>query len=398
MNKRVLAIDFGASSGRAIIGSFDGEKISLEEVHRFSNDPVKVGDTMYWDVLRLFYNIKQGIINAKLAGGFDSIGIDTWGVDFGLIDEFGCLLENPVHYRDERTVGLIEECAKTVPNEEFYGATGIQFMELNTVYQLYALKKYRPHILERADRLLFMPDLFGYMLTGKMTTEYSIATTSQMVDIKTKSWATGILDRLGIPSRLLGEIKPSGSVLGKVRKDICEECGIDEVDVISVCGHDTQSALTKGEVSYTTKKPWRQKGTGRARAGYAGSPVWYHGGVAFAPKPRDYSYSLNKKVKRIALKSALSSKAAENEIIVIDGLKVEEIKTKAFKAFLDKVGVEKKALIVTENVDEKVIKSARNIAGVTTTIASILSPYMILTSGKMVVDKAALAKIEEVYA
>ena len=164
------------------------------------------------------------------------------------------------------------------------------------------------------------------------------------------------------------------------------------------CRQGTQSALTKGEVSYTTKKPWRQKGTGRARAGYAGSPVWYHGGVAFAPKPRDYSYSLNKKVKRIALKSALSSKAAENEIIVIDGLKVEEIKTKAFKAFLTKVGVENKALVVTENVDEKVIKSARNIAGVTTTIASILSPYMILTSGKMVVDKAALAKIEEVYA
>ena len=124
------------------------------------------------------------------------------------------------------------------------------------------------------------------------------------------------------------------------------------------CRQGTQSALTKGEVSYTTKKPWRQKGTGRARAGYAGSPVWYHGGVAFAPKPRDYSYSLNKKVKRIALKSALSAKAAADEIIVIDGLQVEEIKTKAFKAFLDKVGVEKKALVVTENVDEKVIKSS----------------------------------------
>ena len=164
------------------------------------------------------------------------------------------------------------------------------------------------------------------------------------------------------------------------------------------CRQGTQSALTKGEVSYTTKKPWRQKGTGRARAGYAGSPVWYHGGVAFAPKPRDYSYSLNKKVKRIALKSALSAKAAADEIIVIDGLQVEEIKTKAFKAFLDKVGVEKKALVVTENVDEKVIKSARNIEGVTTTIATILSPYMILTSGKIVVDKAALAKIEEVFA
>ena len=160
----------------------------------------------------------------------------------------------------------------------------------------------------------------------------------------------------------------------------------------------TQSALTKGEVSYTTKKPWRQKGTGRARAGYAGSPVWYHGGVAFAPKPRDYSYTLNKKVKRLALKSALSAKAAEEEIIVVDGLKVEEIKTKAFAAFLAKVGVEKKALVVTETVDEKVIKSARNIEGVETTIATVLNPYMILTNGKMVVDKAALAKIEEVYA
>ena len=160
----------------------------------------------------------------------------------------------------------------------------------------------------------------------------------------------------------------------------------------------TQSALTKGEVSYTTRKPWRQKGTGRARAGYAGSPVWHHGGVAFAPKPRDYSYTLNKKVRRLALKSALSAKAAEDEVIVIDGLKVEDIKTKPFAEFLRKVGVESKALVVTENVDEKVVKSARNIAGVTTTTATILSPYMILTSGKMVVDKAALAKIEEVFA
>ena len=164
------------------------------------------------------------------------------------------------------------------------------------------------------------------------------------------------------------------------------------------CRQGTQSALTKGEVSYTTKKPWRQKGTGRARAGYAGSPVWYHGGVAFAPKPRDYSYTLNKKVKRLALKSALSAKAAENEIVVIDGLTVSEIKTKPFQNFLTKVGAENKALVVTETVDEKVVKSARNLPGVTTTTATILSPYTILTSGKLVIDKAALAKIEEVFA
>lgn len=266
MNKRVLAIDFGASSGRAILGSFDGEKITLEEVHRFSNDSVKVGDTMYWDVLRLFYNIKQGLVKAQLAGGFDSVGIDTWGVDFGLIDEFGCLIENPVHYRDPRTSGMIEECAKIIPNSEFYSATGIQFMELNTVYQLCALKKYRPHMLDRASRLLFMPDLFGYMLTGKMTTEYSIATTSQMIDLKTKKWAVGLLDRLGIPTRLLGEIVPSGTVLGKIRSDICEECGIGEVNVVSVCGHDTQSAITavpceSGDFAFISSGTWSLFGT-----------------------------------------------------------------------------------------------------------------------------------------
>ena len=194
----------------------------------------------------------------------------------------------------------------------------------------------------------------------------------------------------------IGEIELSETIFGiEPNKSVLHDSIKNH---LANCRQGTQSALTKGEVSYTTKKPWRQKGTGRARAGYAGSPVWYHGGVAFAPKPRDYGYTLNKKVKRLALKSALSAKAAENEIVVVDGLKVEEIKTKAFQSFLSKLGVEKKALVVTENVDEKVVKSARNIAGVTTTIATVLSPYMILTSGKMVVDKAALAKIEEVYA
>ena len=164
------------------------------------------------------------------------------------------------------------------------------------------------------------------------------------------------------------------------------------------CRQGTQSALTKGEVSYTTRKPWRQKGTGRARAGYAGSPVWRHGGVAFAPKPRSYSYTLNKKVKRLALKSALSAKAAEGSIIVIDGLKMDEIKTKAFHQFLKALPVAGKTLVVTENVEENVVKSARNIPGVTTTIATILSPYVILNNSALVVDKAALAKIEEVYA
>ena len=164
------------------------------------------------------------------------------------------------------------------------------------------------------------------------------------------------------------------------------------------CRQGTQSALTKGEVDVTTRKPWRQKGTGRARAGHAGSPVWTHGGVAFAPKPRDYSYTLNKKVKRLAIKSALSSKAAEGEIVVIDTLAMPEIKTKAFRTFLDQIDVTGKALVITKEVDESVIKSARNIPGVETTFANVINPYDVLNAGKLVVDKAALETIEEVFA
>jgi large subunit ribosomal protein L4 len=182
-------------------------------------------------------------------------------------------------------------------------------------------------------------------------------------------------------------IEPNKSVLHDVVKNH-----------LANCRQGTQSALTKGEVSFTTKKPWRQKGTGRARAGYAGSPVWTHGGVAFAPKPRDYSYTLNKKVRRLALKSALSDKAQNDQILVVDGLKMDEIKTKTFKTFLDKIGANGKTLIVNATADEKVIKSARNIAGVETTIATILNPYMVLNNRLLVVDKAALEKIEEVYA
>ena len=183
----------------------------------------------------------------------------------------------------------------------------------------------------------------------------------------------------------VGEIELSAAIFGvEPNKSVLHDSVKNH---LANCRQGTQSALTKGEVSYTTAKPWRQKGTGRARAGYKGSPVWTHGGVAFAPKPRDYSYTLNKKVKRLALKSALSAMAASDAIVVIDDIKVDEIKTKTFKA-----------LVVTESVDEKVVKSARNIAGVTTTIATILSPYMILNNRKLVVSKAALAKIEEVYA
>jgi large subunit ribosomal protein L4 len=160
----------------------------------------------------------------------------------------------------------------------------------------------------------------------------------------------------------------------------------------------TQRALTRAEVSGGGRKPWRQQGTGRARTGSTRAPNWTHGSVAFAPKPRDYSYSLNKKEKRLALKSALSAKAAEEAVIVIDGLAMEEIKTKRFQEFLGKIGVSGKALVITKEVDETIVKSARNIPGVETTIATILSPYDVMNTRSLVVDKAALEKIEEVYA
>ncbi len=266
MTKRVLAFDFGASSGRAIIGCFDGEKITLEEVHRFSNDPVSVGGTVYWDVLRLFYEIKQGIVKAKITGGFDSIGIDTWGVDFGLIDSEGKLMENPVHYRDARTVGLVDEAFKTMPKEKLYGITGIQFMELNTLFQLISLKKYRPWMLERADKMLFMPDLFGYMLTGKMCAEYSIASTSQLIDLDKRTWSKDILDAFGIKESIFAPLVQPGTVLGELSKEICEECGVDPVPVISVCGHDTQSAITSvpcenGDFAFLSSGTWSLFGT-----------------------------------------------------------------------------------------------------------------------------------------
>lgn len=175
MEKKVLAFDFGASGGRAMCGTFDGDKISIEELHRFSNDPVILNGSMYWDVLRLFFEIKQGLIKAKKCGKIESIGIDTWGVDFGLIDEEGRLLENPVHYRDARTEGMIEESFKLIDKEKFYQITGNQFMDLNTAFQLLSLVKTRKELLEKVDKMILMPDLFNYFLTGEKKAEYSIA-------------------------------------------------------------------------------------------------------------------------------------------------------------------------------------------------------------------------------
>ena len=243
MSKKVLAFDFGASSGRAMLAEFDGKDITMNEIHRFSNDPVKLQGTFYWDILRLMHEIKQGIVKAVNAGGFDAIGIDTWGVDFGLLDKEGKLLGNPLHYRDENTMGIIEEADKVVPKAEIYERTGIQFARYNSLFQLYSLATKRPDILERAEKMLFIPDLMAYFLTGEMKAEFTIASTSQMLDDKTQAWDDELLEKLSIPKKILPEIIPCGSISGMLSDEICEELGCKKVPVIAVASHDTGSAV-----------------------------------------------------------------------------------------------------------------------------------------------------------
>ncbi len=242
-NNQVLAFDFGGGSGRAILGRLENGKILMEEVHRFSNDPVTVNGTMYWDTLRHFFEIKQGILKAKQKGGFVSLGIDTWGVDFGLLDEHGELLESAVHYRDDRTLGMQEEVFAAIPKEEIYNLTGNQFENFNTIFQLYALVKKRPWILERADKLLLTPDLYNYFLTGEKKAEYTMATTMQLLDARKREWSGRILQALKIPERLFPEIVPSGTIIGSLKSDICEELGVEPAKVIAIAEHDTQSAV-----------------------------------------------------------------------------------------------------------------------------------------------------------
>lgn len=243
MKKRILAFDFGASSGRAMIGTFDNNNITLEEIHRFSNDPVIVRGTIYWDVLRLFHEIKQGIIKAVASGGFDAIGIDTWGVDFGLIGTDGTLLSNPLNYRDDFFAGMMDEAFSKVDKQEVYDKTGIQFMRFNTIFQLVALATKKPDLLSRTDKILLMPDLFGYFLTGEQKCEYTNATTTQLINAKTQDWDIDLCTRLGIPTNILPPIINSGEIYGVLSDDIVNELGTEKTPVIAVASHDTASAI-----------------------------------------------------------------------------------------------------------------------------------------------------------
>ena len=242
--KKVLSFDFGASSGRAMLASYENGKIEMAEIHRFSNDPVSVNGRMYWDVLRLFFEIKTGITKAVNAGGFDAIGIDTWGVDFGLINKKGELIGNPFHYRDQRTKGIPDKVfSEIISKEDLYHRAGMQFMHFNTIYQLMYLKYNEAELLAQADKFLMMPDLFAYFLTGEMKEEASIASTSNLLNPNTKDWDFELIEKLGLDKKLFAPIVKSGSIYGYLSDDICNELGCKKVPVVAVCSHDTASAV-----------------------------------------------------------------------------------------------------------------------------------------------------------
>lgn len=242
---KVLAFDFGASSGRAMLFTLENGKLSIEEMHRFSNDPVMVNGKYMWDVLRLFYEIKKGINKTVNAGHADieAIGIDTWGVDYGLFDENGMLLQNPYHYRDTRTDGMIEEADKEIGKRYIFDRTGIQFNFFNTIFQLMAAKKSGDSALKSAKKLLMMPDIFNFFLTGVMKNEYTEASTSQLLDPVNKVWDKELIEKIGIPYDIFCDIIKPGEVIGMLSDDICAELGCPKVPVIAVGSHDTASAV-----------------------------------------------------------------------------------------------------------------------------------------------------------
>ena len=246
-----LAVDLGAESGRVVVGRLDGERIALKEIYRFPNGPVRVLDRLHWDVLRLWSEIKHGLGLAAQAYGDSllSVGVDTWGVDFGLLAHDDTLLGHPYHYRDGRTDGMLEAAFRRVHREEIFERTGIQFMQLNSLYQLLAMAQARSPALAEAETFLTMPDLFNFWLSGRKANEFSNATTTQCYDPRAGDWARDVLERLDIPTHIFGEIVPPGTVLGTLRPSVAEETGCGQIPIIAPATHDTGSAVAAAPLS-----------------------------------------------------------------------------------------------------------------------------------------------------
>jgi rhamnulokinase len=239
-----IALDFGASSGRVILATL-GKTIRLEEMHRFPNQQIKIGPHYYWDVLKLFSEAKQGlkIVSEKSTNPISGLGVDTWGVDFGLIDPNGMLLSNPITYRDPRTDGMMEKTFEKMSRKDIYRLTGIQFLQFNTIFQLMSLVESNSSVLEAADQLLFIPDLMNYFLTGQKGVEYTIASTSQLLNAETRQWESTVFQKLGIPQQIMPLIQEPGTIRGQLLPDIADETGLGSLDVIATSAHDTASAV-----------------------------------------------------------------------------------------------------------------------------------------------------------
>lgn len=267
-NKQYLAVDLGAESGRTVMAGFDGSRITLKETHRFPNNPVRLLDTLHWDILQLWQEIKIGIAKSVGHSGVPHcLGIDTWGVDFGLLDADGGLISNPVHYRDRRTDGIFDLAFQTVPRREIHRITGLQFLKFNSIFQLLALRRQSSRDpLGGADKLLFIPDLFNYFLTGRKAAEYTIASTSQMLDARSRQWSGELLGAFGLPTHFLPELIATGTSLGEPLPSVAEETGARGTQVIATAGHDTAAAVvsvpaTKPNFCYISSGTWSLMGT-----------------------------------------------------------------------------------------------------------------------------------------
>jgi rhamnulokinase len=251
--KKLLAFDLGAESGRGVLGLFDGQRLRLEVVHRFANTPVRVLDALHWDVLHLYREMLQGLRRcAAEYGGIDAIGVDTWGVDFALLGRGSTLLGNPRHYRDPHTEGAMELAFQKLPRAELYRRTGLQFMRFNTLFQLLALQRDRSPLLDAAQTMLLIPDLFNYFFTGVKVNEYTDASTSQMLDPVTRSWAHDVVRTVGLPENILGTLVQPGTVLGPLRASVAEDTGATPCPVVAPATHDTGSAVAAVPASTRT--------------------------------------------------------------------------------------------------------------------------------------------------
>jgi rhamnulokinase len=254
-----VAVDLGAESGRIMLARFNGDRLALEEVSRFPNGPVRAGQGLYWDILRLWDEVKAGIARCAAQagpGGITALGVDTWGVDFALLDRDGELLGLPHHYRDPRTQGMMDEAFRRVPREEIFATTGIQFMPINTLYQLMSLVVRRSPLLDAAAMFLTIPDLLNFWLTGWPVCEFTNATTTQLYDPRAGHWARPLMERLDIPPHIFPEIVPPGTILGELAAEVAEETGAGRCPVIAPACHDTGSAVAAVPVAARRPSPY----------------------------------------------------------------------------------------------------------------------------------------------